>query len=80
MDHTHPTSLLDLPSVQVELSIRQAFGLAYALASYLSRLGGPATGLQRELASVVLDLRQRLPAQCQEILDGSARLPLTGSP
>ena len=72
----HPPSILDRPSIQVELDIRQAFGLAVALGSYLSHLGGPVTGIQQELAGLAMYLRHRLPAQCRDLLDAPVRRPL----
>ena len=77
MDHLRPQSILDFPSIPLDLTTRQAFGLAYALGSYLSRLCGPATGMQRELAALVCDIRDLLPAQCRDLLDAPVRQPLT---
>ena len=74
MDHS--PSILDHPSIQVELDIRQAFGLAVVLGSYLSHLGGPVTGIQQELAGLAMYLRHRLPAQCRDLLDAPVRRPL----
>ena len=76
MDHSTPPSILQSPSIPVELSTRQAFGLAYALGSYLTHLCGPATGLQEELAGLAMYLRDKLPDQCRELLEAPVRQPL----
>ena len=75
MTHDPSTSILDLPPIRLELDVRQAFGLAYALTSYLMRLGGPRGGLQTELASIALRIRERLPEQCRELIGVPARVP-----
>ena len=80
MQHSSTPSILDLPPIWVELDARQAFGLAYALDSFLGRLGGPTSGLQHELAGLAIYLLERLPAQCRELIEAPTRLLVTEGP
>ena len=80
MPHSSTPSILDLPPIWVELDVRQAFGLVYALESFLRRVGGPHSGLQEELAGLALYLLERLPAQCRELIEAPTRLLITEGP
>jgi len=80
MKHSSTPSILDRPPIWIELDARQAFGLAYALESFLRRVGGPTSGLQEELAGLSVYLRERLPAQCRELIEGPTRLLITEGP
>lgn len=77
MTHSSTPSILDLPPVLIELDVRQAFAVAYALDSYLRRVGGPTSGLQQDLAGLAAYLRERLPAQCRELFEAPTRLLVT---
>jgi len=66
MKYSPSPSIQDLPPVWLELDVRQAFALAYALNSFLRQLGGPTSGL-----------KERLPVQCRELIEAPTRLLIT---
>lgn len=77
MPHSSPPSILDLPPIWLELDVRQAFGLAYALDLFLRRVGGPTSGIQEELAGLAVYLREHLPAQCRKLIGAPTRPIIT---
>jgi len=77
MTHSSTPSILDLPPIWIELDVRQAFAVAYALDLFLRQVGGPTSGIQEDLAGLAVYLRERLPAQCRDLIEAPTRLLVT---